>query len=506
MDHHWDRWGKSLDTFGDKFDKKMDDLGEKLSKQVEKSMQKPDDSISTLPPRISSSNQSADDDSSTVPYLYEAATSGQIDRLEYLFAVIRANLLPSYLEFTDLEERTPLLAACTYGHLDCVRILLDRGANHVAVDVYGNTGLHLACMHGHVDVVSLLLTHRSRRLTPYMLNKNGLSALRLARTIVQTKREGWTNVAKCIEVLEQRCKVFEGWIYHRSQSMFAWQSWEARYALVLRTGSPLFLEMHLFDVRNGLRTPIPLLVFDIDVQKPVTLYRDGDGLNRKPLAIALKNQVLAALDEAGFESWSRFLTVQASIAVHDPNLRPNEVIAARSSPQDHPLSSKTSPPPPLPPPAAAPLRKDAKQLAIGDTIEAPTAVTASAPSWDDAMPLPPATITKQASVEDTSKSTKAASPSSKKLSTISMYVGESNTAEAATVVAASAPAMEEADGGFTSTREECIVCLDRKKQTVCVPCGHVAACVPCAETIQHTTRRCPVCRTPVRELIKLFVA
>ncbi|RQM29115.1 hypothetical protein B5M09_002297 [Aphanomyces astaci] len=50
------------------------------------------------------------------------------------------------------------------------------------------------------------------------------------------------------------------------------------------------------------------LVFDIDVDKPVTLYRDGDGLNRKPLAIGLESQVLAAFNEPGFEAWGTFFT------------------------------------------------------------------------------------------------------------------------------------------------------------------------------------------------------
>ncbi|RHY84381.1 hypothetical protein DYB26_011921 [Aphanomyces astaci] len=67
----------------------------------------------------------------------------------------------------------------------------------------------------------------------------------------------WFELTLFKECQTRRVKVFEGWIYHRSQSMFAWQSWEARYALVLRTGSTLCLEMHLFHVHNGLRTPIP---------------------------------------------------------------------------------------------------------------------------------------------------------------------------------------------------------------------------------------------------------
>ncbi|RHY60205.1 hypothetical protein DYB30_007972 [Aphanomyces astaci] len=144
------------------------------------------------------------------------------------------------LEFLDAQERTPLLAACTNGHLACAQILLERGANAAAIDLDGNTALHVACMHGRVEIVSMLLMSSSHVMSPYILNKKGQNALRLSRMIVQAKADG--------------------------------------------------------------------LVFDIDVDKPVMLYRDGDGLNRKPLAIGLESQVLAAFNEPGFEAWGTFFT------------------------------------------------------------------------------------------------------------------------------------------------------------------------------------------------------
>lgn len=51
---------------------------------------------------------------------------------------------------------------------------------------------------------------------------------------------------------------------------------------------------------------------------------------------------------------------------------------------------------------------------------------------------------------------------------------------------------------------ECVICFDGPQAAVCVPCGHNAICMTCAEEILATTCECPVCRVPIRELIKLY--
>ncbi|RHY97268.1 hypothetical protein DYB37_007542 [Aphanomyces astaci] len=72
------------------------------------------------------------------------------------------------------------------------------------------------------------------------------------------------------------------------------------------------------------------------------------------------------------------------------------------------------------------------------------------------------------------------------------------------MAAASAPLLPHSTSDVAEG-EECVVCLDRPKQTVCVPCGHVAVCVPCANALQRTTHKCPVCRRDVREVVKWFL-
>lgn len=51
---------------------------------------------------------------------------------------------------------------------------------------------------------------------------------------------------------------------------------------------------------------------------------------------------------------------------------------------------------------------------------------------------------------------------------------------------------------------ECGLCMERPKNTVNVPCGHVCFCDPCRLAAGKTIKTCPVCREPIAQIIKLF--
>jgi uncharacterized protein len=67
---------------------------------------------------------------------------------------------PSPLDARNWEEMTPLMLACARGHLEVVRLLLDKGA---ALDATGgnyeneDTALSFASLRGHAAVVRLLM-------------------------------------------------------------------------------------------------------------------------------------------------------------------------------------------------------------------------------------------------------------------------------------------------------------------------------------------------------------
>ncbi|KAJ1382996.1 ankyrin repeat-containing domain protein, partial [Ochromonadaceae sp. CCMP2298] len=52
---------------------------------------------------------------------------------------------------------TAVHLACVKGHLDVLRLLLEKGADTDAKDVDGMTALHWASQQGHPEVLRLLL-------------------------------------------------------------------------------------------------------------------------------------------------------------------------------------------------------------------------------------------------------------------------------------------------------------------------------------------------------------
>lgn len=61
----------------------------------------------------------------------------------------------------------------------------------------------------------------------------------------------------------------------------------------------------------------------------------------------------------------------------------------------------------------------------------------------------------------------------------------------------------------TSTRdgEECIVCKSSKRSYITVPCGHYCMCMECVSNYYSKSTgvpQCPICRTPLQSIMKVF--
>nr|QBK87433.1 MAG: ubiquitin-protein ligase [Marseillevirus LCMAC201] len=48
----------------------------------------------------------------------------------------------------------------------------------------------------------------------------------------------------------------------------------------------------------------------------------------------------------------------------------------------------------------------------------------------------------------------------------------------------------------------CVICMDKNNNTTCIPCGHNCCCYECA--VNFVTDRCPICRTIIERVIKIY--
>ena len=65
-----------------------------------------------------------------------------------------------------------------------------------------------------------------------------------------------------------------------------------------------------------------------------------------------------------------------------------------------------------------------------------------------------------------------------------------------------APATSSTTSGSASNRAlECLICMDAPRASKFSPCGHVAACTACAQLMLAQHRPCPVCRSPLSDVV-----
>ncbi|ETW00870.1 hypothetical protein, variant 2 [Aphanomyces invadans] len=140
--------------------------------------------------------------------LWQAAEKANAGFMVEFFATADDQItVQTCIEYKGRNQETPFLVACRLGHVQCVTILMHYGANVHAVDRHGNTGLHHACRQGHVALVQLLVGH----VPVWLQNSSRLSALDLCRQQLRLRRRN-VHMARCLECLENRVKLFEGWI------------------------------------------------------------------------------------------------------------------------------------------------------------------------------------------------------------------------------------------------------------------------------------------------------
>lgn len=55
-----------------------------------------------------------------------------------------------------------------------------------------------------------------------------------------------------------------------------------------------------------------------------------------------------------------------------------------------------------------------------------------------------------------------------------------------------------------SPSKECIVCYDGAKNMLLLPCAHICTCVSCTSYIMYSNKQCPVCRTKIQQVMRIY--
>uniref|UniRef100_A0A336KQ72 CSON013591 protein n=1 Tax=Culicoides sonorensis TaxID=179676 RepID=A0A336KQ72_CULSO len=67
------------------------------------------------------------------------------------------------------------------------------------------------------------------------------------------------------------------------------------------------------------------------------------------------------------------------------------------------------------------------------------------------------------------------------------------------------PKREETKTSLTQSSLSCVVCLDRKKTVVVLPCRHLCLCTPCSRQLPNFQNSCPLCRNEISETIETYI-
>lgn len=55
-----------------------------------------------------------------------------------------------------------------------------------------------------------------------------------------------------------------------------------------------------------------------------------------------------------------------------------------------------------------------------------------------------------------------------------------------------------------TSASSCTICLDAPLEGACIPCGHMAGCMSCLNEIKAKKWGCPVCRTKIDQVIRIY--
>lgn len=462
--------------------------------------------------------------------------------------------LQHIIEWKDPDTgQTCLHLASALGHAAVVqRLLLVHAKINVRCSREGLTPLHQAARCGHTAVLELLLEHLD--IQPAQWNAHGRSPLDLARVTYGLSLDH--DVLTCIHLLEAHLCLQEGWVYMidsnststssqrtylpasasasskypMSTSSFIRQTWKKRYLVILNSRDSNKLEMVFFKPSAEpastnlriLRQSIPCLEVTYDTSCPKDAARPSKKSNSRvyhrairsaprPYVLSFrarrklesssvildepKKMHFAALDQGDFDRWQAFfqqITVVAAAQDKDSTSSYNDEHQdpVKSSIQGLPKSLLDQKPTqsivePYQSSQSSQYQEDlsAERVLLRRVmIRSREMHQGIVLSTEGPAGAPTRLLRQQQSRPSTGQPT---------------HLGPELSKSKPSFLPRNSSSNEQPD-------ECCVVCMDEKRNAVCIPCGHVAACFECLTDVKNLTGLCPVCRGPIREVIRLY--
>jgi ankyrin repeat protein len=91
--------------------------------------------------------------------LVDTAIEGCFEKLQLLLGETAA-CYPIDVNHKDFDDMTALHYSALEGHTECVKYLLENGANIEAVTQFRRKPIHFAALRGHTEVLDVLLSKR----------------------------------------------------------------------------------------------------------------------------------------------------------------------------------------------------------------------------------------------------------------------------------------------------------------------------------------------------------
>ncbi|KAI4373900.1 hypothetical protein MLD38_011960 [Melastoma candidum] len=427
------------------------------------------------------------------------------------------------LEWMDREGKTPLIVACMNSErFHVAKTLLELGAN---VNAYrpgrnGGTPLHHAAKRGLEKTVWLLLSHGANVL---VMNDDCQTPLDVARA------KGYTNV---VRALENHMCLFAGWLrefygpgFLEVLEAFAPQLLSRKvWVVIVPCGArnptkPFKLELAIYSSQQDAQPRAVVALWKANLEEPKFHHSDPsviivDNSTKSRFKFAPANErdaqqlqwfcdackgIPQATQSSFFHQMQPQVPATAPHDAEDMELAMAINASIQSAMQEGPL--------PYSPPVGN--EGSSSTTYTNSFVGSSSSHTNSTPS-DETHSKQQGQETAFAVPTGQAMSNPSSLPSAPP-AIVEVEDGpihypsiDSSPIEFSSSAVESLP--PSSTGGSKGGEEEscCVVCLDAPVQGACVPCGHMAGCMSCLEKIKAKKSGCPVCRTNIDQVIRLY--